>query len=136
MRKLETQKLKGARGGGGGSDGMAGAGPSDPDVKEAKKSELTTWLAAEIEVRTCIGVFRFEDDMRKQFNSYNLLLKCVFDVVCFVRPYEIDVNRNQRITCNALLSLSYDDRSIHRLLPDRAAKNIAVSKGFEDTLTL
>lgn len=52
MRKLETQKLKGSRGGGG--DGMARAGPKDPDVKEAKKAELTTWLAAEIEVR--VGV--------------------------------------------------------------------------------
>lgn len=35
-------------------DGAGRAGGGDPALREAKKAELATWLASEIEVCTCI----------------------------------------------------------------------------------
>jgi len=49
MRKLQSQKSQGVRGN---VDGAGRAGGGDPALREAKKAELATWLASEIEVRT------------------------------------------------------------------------------------
>lgn len=49
MRKLQSQKSQGVRGN---VDGAGRAGRGDPALREAKKAELATWLASEIEVRT------------------------------------------------------------------------------------
>ena len=55
MRKLQSQKPQGVRGGDVTGGGRAGG---DSAMREAKKSELAAWLASEIEVRRLASVLK------------------------------------------------------------------------------